>query len=365
MTSTSSSSSLPSGTSTPLSSVVSLPLSLPSRVFSPPAATHALDLPAIRQKPSTEDLVGVLSAYAPKVGSNFIQQEVITPTGFLDWLTRLVGSGLDWLPNDDDRDIVLDLASKRISEQCGRAAAPSMTREFKVGGLSRSIMLTEPSLTADSLGLKTWGSSLLLAQRVADGRLMTALGDMKKRVLELGSGTGLVGITFAALGYSVLLTDLPGVVANLSNNLQSNEQLFLDEEGGDDWDYAVEEIDWTRPEDSKAYKRRERFTTVVVSDPVYEVGQQVILVNALRNFLDFDDADATVIVQLPLRDKFSDVRSLLYSLLAEELGLVPVVVEKEAGVDDFGQGMYLYSVWRLRQAVETKGLKSIDYREIE
>ncbi|KAK9379718.1 putative methyltransferase-domain-containing protein [Kockiozyma suomiensis] len=339
-----------SGISTLLSSVISCSPQLPSNVYPCLTATHALDLPSPRTSPSFDELCSVLNYYAACFRSNFgVQDEAQIPVGFLDWLTRLVGSGLTWLADDEEREQVFELASKRIAEQCGRSAIPDIKREFYIEGLCRSIILKEPSLTADSLGLKTWGSSLLLAQKVAEG-----LFEISCKILELGAGTGLVGITLAALGYSVLLTDLPEILANLRDNVQSNEQLFLTEDEETDWDVAVEELDWTHLTEAPAYARGEKFGAIVLSDPVYQTSQPPMVVDVLSKFLDYDNPDAQVIIQLPLRDKFSDVRQMLWNKLFNELKLVPVSCQTEVGFDDFGEGNYMWCIWRPKSAVDNR-----------
>ena len=67
------------------------------------------------------------------------------------------------------------------------------------------LTIREPPLTGDSLGLKTWGSSYVLAQHLPHigstslFRLFDeSLGQPPPPVLELGSGTGLLGLAAAA-----------------------------------------------------------------------------------------------------------------------------------------------------------------------
>lgn len=49
-----------------------------------------------------------------------------------------------------------------------------------------------------------------------------------RRVLELGAGTGALGIAVAALGGDVVLTDLPDVVPLTRQNVQLNTASFSD-----------------------------------------------------------------------------------------------------------------------------------------
>lgn len=103
-----------------------------------------------------------------------------------------------------------------------------ITREFpflRENGSTFYLKIREPPITGDSLGLKTWGSSYVLAKllpRIAEEYLphMDLRG---KRVLELGSGTGLLGLAAACLwGSHVTLTDLPAIMPNLVYNVESN-----------------------------------------------------------------------------------------------------------------------------------------------
>ncbi|KAK9351680.1 putative methyltransferase-domain-containing protein [Lipomyces doorenjongii] len=338
-----------SGVSTPLtsiSSVLSLPAQIPSRVFSP-LITHALDLPSLRSRPSTQELLAVLVTYARSQGKNFGGDEeyIPAPTGFVDWATRVVGSGLEWIEDEDDRELIWDSASTRIAERCGRTAAPSMEREFEVEGLDASIILYEPSLTADSLGLKTWGSSLLLANRICECHrgLIPPSG---RRVLELGSGTGLVGIVLGILGYPVLLTDLSEILPNLKRNMERNKDRL-----SESLDVNVEELNWMDFESSEAYRRHDKFETIVLSDPIYSSEHPQMLANVIIQFLEYDNPQAQVMLQLPLRAKFADIRADLWHKL-RDIGLSPTRQDQERGRDDFGEETYFWSVWRPREYID-------------
>ncbi|KAI6821147.1 hypothetical protein KC332_g9423 [Hortaea werneckii] len=149
-----------------------------------------------------------------------------------------------------------------------------------------SIHLHEPALTADNLGLKTWASSYLLAKRLVllhsdkeetdfstttnppAPQLLPVLPP-DAEILELGSGTGLVGMAAArVLQRKVWLTDLEGIVGNLERNVRGNWKVVagLSRESGSDEKEAVE-----RDEGEVAQMmRRERMETAVLdwSDPL-------------------------------------------------------------------------------------------------
>lgn len=102
-------------------------------------------------------------------------------------------------------------------------------------------MLQEPALTGDNLGHKTWAASYLLVKRLP--RLAHLLPFLSlatinnqaqaqapgpSSVLELGAGTGVVGLAFVALFPSlVTLTDLPAITPSLSTNAHSNASTTL------------------------------------------------------------------------------------------------------------------------------------------
>jgi hypothetical protein len=102
-----------------------------------------------------------------------------------------------------------------------------------------SLAIREPPLTGDSLGLKTWGSSYALAQLLhefAAGPLahlfVPGALSTPQEVLELGSGTGLLGLAAACIWKtSVILTDLPTIIPNLAHNAALNAEV-VDGQGG-------------------------------------------------------------------------------------------------------------------------------------
>lgn len=61
-----------------------------------------------------------------------------------------------------------------------------------------------------------------------------------KQVLELGCGTGIVGITLACLGAHVTLTDTAAIVQHTRSNVQRNQQLIQQGQGS----AGVTALDW-------------------------------------------------------------------------------------------------------------------------
>ncbi|KAI6862711.1 hypothetical protein KC338_g4709 [Hortaea werneckii] len=148
-----------------------------------------------------------------------------------------------------------------------------------------SIHLHEPALTADNLGLKTWASSYLLAKRLVLLRSDNDESDTTitnpqsppllptlppdAEILELGSGTGLVGMAAARiLRRKVWLTDLEGIVGNLERNVRGNWKVVagLSRDSGSDGKEVVEGDE----SEVEQMMRRERMETAVLdwSDPL-------------------------------------------------------------------------------------------------
>lgn len=115
------------------------------------------------------------------------------------------------------------------------AAMGEITRSFPFVHEDAStfdLTIREPPITGESLGLKTWGSSYVLAKLlpwIAKDSLSHVLGAMQgpeAQVLELGSGTGLLGMAAACFWRApVILTDLPTITPNLAHNVDVNRSI--------------------------------------------------------------------------------------------------------------------------------------------
>ncbi|KAL0343292.1 UNVERIFIED_CONTAM: protein N-lysine methyltransferase METTL21A [Sesamum angustifolium] len=100
------------------------------------------------------------------------------------------------------------------------------------------------------------------------------------RLLELGSGTGAVGIAAAALlGASVTITDLPHVLPNLQFNIAANAKI-LELHGG-----AVDAaaLQWGQTTDMEAIGRE--YDAILGSDLVYHENLYEPLLETLRFLL--------------------------------------------------------------------------------
>ncbi len=150
------------------------------------------------------------------------------------WLTRLI-SEFTRTPLDDE-----DAAAQaeELSEQCaelialaaGRMAAGASVQDhiFQLDDGTLNVKLRDAALIHDSLGTHTWGAAPILSQL-----LLPLEPDLSRdlKVLELGAGTGLVGLAVASWcrrrrtehRTQVMCTDYhPTVLENLAHNIALN-----------------------------------------------------------------------------------------------------------------------------------------------
>ena len=212
------------------------------------------------------------------------------------------------------------------------------------------VTLYEPSLTSDNLGHKTWVASFLLAKRLPfllpylpclealiEGPLShgSPSPDPCPRILELGAGTGLVGIAAAAFfPVSVHLTDLPEIVPNLLANVAQNNYIITHANGGK---ATAGVLDWSDlPKNGNPSSSLQKPDIILAADPLYSPLHPIWLTDAISMFLK-RDGSARVVVELPLRNAYlSEVDDFKERLEAK--GFVLLAWGEEMGYDDWEGG---------------------------
>jgi predicted nicotinamide N-methyase len=376
------------------------------------------DLPQLYQNPSASKLLETLRLLAPSTPSNFSSttRRQVEPLGVPRYLTSIISSPLAWLESDVQREEIYNLASHVLASRSGRTAMPALTRSFTITP-ELTIELHEPALTGDNLGFKTWTSSLLLSKRLlslrhhlpsksqtSDDDDDDADGDGED-ILELGAGTGLVGIAAAYLWQRhVLLTDLPEIVSNLEHNLSLNQDLFLDHEeqfGSSEISHdrdttqrqqathksngsvRAQALDWSwysrpstnshintqsqvqqKPQTQPAvdsssppilFPPSHRFRLVLAADPIYSPSHPALLINAVSALISRSDPSTSrFIIALPLRDRYESERAEVRTRL-DHAGFVVLEEGEDEEVDDWvdrsGEGVKVrcwWGVWGLR-----------------
>ncbi|KAL8856222.1 MAG: hypothetical protein Q9178_007139 [Gyalolechia marmorata] len=312
---------------------------LPQLYTRPSSASLLLTLEQLKVKPTAWDVVEEASQY----------DEASLPR----YLTSIVASSLAWIEEDSVREQIWEAASSRLSERSGRSgttcgslmlsqhaetdrlptAIPSMSRTFiiptSMADSDVSITLREPSLTADNLGHKTWLASYLLAKRLPS--LVSYLPDLLEssgQVIELGAGTGLVGLAVAAMfDLHVHLTDLPAIVPNLLANVTANAENITKRSTT-----RVGEFDWSNVRQGHIENARD-CGLVLAADPLYSPQHPAWLVAAIDHVLKRDVA-ARVVIELPLREAYAPEINELKSRI-EGLGLAILVEGTEWGSEDW------------------------------
>lgn len=191
-----------------------------------------------------------------------------------------------------------------------------------------ALTIRDGTLLEASTGHRTWGSASILSHLLAanPSRFFPPRPGSPSRdplrVLELGSGTGLVGLTAAAVlsregpaRAEVVLSDggdePEAVLSNLRDNVAANSARL-----SPDVHVRVERLDWrdyllsagesvASPTSSNAPPHAERFDLLLGTDLVYERDQAVLLHAAAAGLLRFPSASLnpapTFWLALPIR----------------------------------------------------------------
>ena len=249
---------------------------------------------------------------------------------------------------------------------------PSLSRTFKIPlspeptrtedeGRALNINIYEPSLTGDNLGHKTWIASYLLAKRLAlllprhipsiensepRHRRNNTGGSKNKRpkVLELGAGTGLVGLAASGLfAADIYLTDLPHILPNLQYNIEQNASLV--ESTGSTITAGV--LDWSKS--TAVQGGEEKYDVLLAADSLYAPEHSAWVVRTVANHLRKRD-ESRVFVELPLRPGSEYPEDFRRGMHAAGLKLLEE--GEESGYDDWEnssrEGIEVtcwYSVW--------------------
>ncbi|KAI4229450.1 MAG: hypothetical protein LQ349_006394 [Xanthoria aureola] len=290
------------------------------------------DLPQLYTRPSSASLLSTLGRLKvkPAAWGDIAAASQLDEANLPRYLTSIIASSLAWIEEESVREEIWEAASSRLSERSGRTAIPSMSRTFSIPTSttsSVSITLREPSLTADNLGHKTWLASYLLAKRLPSLAPYLPAFERGGQVIELGAGTGLVGVAIAAMfDVHVHLTDLPAIIPNLLANVTANSLSIT--QGST----SVGELDWSSSPDCCS-EQHEAYDVAVAADPLYSPQHPCWLVATIDRVLKRDLA-ARVVIELPLREAYAPEIRELKSRMAES-GLMMLAQGTERGFEDW------------------------------
>ncbi|KAM6498870.1 hypothetical protein JOM56_006818 [Amanita muscaria] len=242
----------------------------------------------------------------------------------IKWLTGFVGRSDIWLscslPDDEEEDEPLreglvEEAARLINAFSGDTPFSTDDEAKDGGSISRSFSFSTPypsfgrdcvrstaeisiqlndaplsSSDHTSVGLQSWGSSIILTERICADPFAFAIltrpdepptalrcSDIPSRplrVLELGAGTGLLSITTSKLlrlhsrSAEIVATDYhPNVLTNLSSNVHTN-LLHHSEAGTNSSSITIHAFDWEHS-DYSCPPFDEPFDVILAADVVY------------------------------------------------------------------------------------------------
>jgi len=151
------------------------------------------------------------------------------------------------------------------------------------------------------VGRSVWESGLRLIDFLEENHREEIKG---AKVLELGTGTGIVGISAATMGADVVMTDREEKLLELvEKNIQTNSKSI--EIGGGTC--VTERMDWgNRGRTTEVALTKGPFNFIIASDILYSSPSHIMLLETLWQCT---DVDTTVLIAYPSRDLEWDVRS--------------------------------------------------------
>ncbi|KAK5190958.1 hypothetical protein LTR99_000100 [Exophiala xenobiotica] len=227
-----------------------------------------------------------------------------------------------------------------------------MSRVFEVPishGASARISISEPELRALGLSLTTWTSSFVLAGQLHKLDVHPAKSSTLP-VLELGAGTGLVGLTAAMLWrVPVVLTDLSPIVPGLAGNIKLNSSVVKDL-------VQCGSLDWTAPDllelqSGKTYTaQKDKASVILAADVIYCEEHPELLAKTIFRWL-ADGPASRVVIAWPLRVAYLDHLREMWELL--ETGGLEAIEEgrEQASTEDWDDECLIeFSVWRWKSS---------------
>ncbi|CAG8570681.1 9490_t:CDS:2 [Racocetra fulgida] len=307
-----------------------------------PEATHSslesLHLPFIqKEQPSYETLSTVLQHFeyyfldrqTKPIWETSNSQEYIEETSFanrraIDWLTRLIASPLEWIHVESQREEVVERAAKCIAAACGPIIRDWSFPAPPGNNKPISLKIRDSTLLDDDVGFKTWGAAYLLAKRCTSGQAMPLDKIQSTFILEIGTGTGLVGLTCAMIGcLNVLLTDYHlNVLSNVAYNINLNQLQNV---------VKVEKLDWKDIANGVEPEFQQKFDIIVGADIVYEVAHANWIPKVIKKFM---KKGGTFYLMIPLRPTHT-LEVELFERCMEEQGFILQSRQDQQGLDDF------------------------------
>lgn len=241
-------------------------------------------------------------------------------------------------------------------------AAGSLTIKADDNGATLDVRICETAIVSEGLSLSTWGAAFVLAQNLYKIKIPTGNHETSAAksspsdqpfILELGAGTGLVGLTAAALWKAhVILTDLPLILPGIAANVSSNAQL-LKQHGGSAF---CGSLDWTNPEvlqqsapavEISATNNSNKPEVILAADTIYAEEHPELLVDTIKTWL-VAGSRARVIMCYPLRMAYIDhIRDFWERM--EEAGLECYEEGREEGIEEWNEVAntpFEWCVWR-------------------
>lgn len=205
------------------------------------------------------------------------------------------------------------------------------------------------NVSADNLPLATWGSAQILANALHafDGIDFSDTRSHSLSILELGAGTGLVGLSAAVTWRQpVCLTDLPTILPALEANIALNQDVLAASNasatcGVLDWSNPTHAIANLDARDGNPYLRAR---VILAADTVYDEDHPDLLTQAVTARLELD-ARARFIMCYPLRPGYLDHIRALWSEL--ESARLHCLLEGKAQLDQSWDEdtPYEWSMW--------------------